>query len=672
MVFATASSMKPLTFTPIFIVLLMLIRFTASAGTIHCSDAPVCHPDQFPAQPDSVFGTFTEISPADSVFVTGPDEDFWVITTAAADVDNDGDLDIAVLGYYVVYNVSVEDRLILMKNNGPAGPTSWDFTYQYIPLGNLTTGASDLAWGDADGDGDLDLALGTDMETVLFRNDSGTLVLTNTVLPGYYEENSQAYFDLNSIAWSDFDNDGDQDLTIPSVPDPSGFGYLTACLRNEGPNGTGGWNFTEFDSLFPSTMHAQSFWADNDGDGDLDLLLANQAPLMDDGFIRIFRNDSNLVFTPASILGSLSIEHGEAQWGDYDGDGDLDILVAGNLKEVNGTYTPMSLRIYRNDNGNYTESEVIPNPFTEGWFDFTAASWADYDADGDMDILLAGNYNSGSQIEGRAQIYTNQNGIFTNSGVNLPAPHASGDRGGAFTWLDLDNDGDLDYFIAGEYFVPGGNGLVEAQMHIYRNDATAQNTAPVSPGSITVTQVSDGAVKLDWLPGSDDHTPAGQLTYDLQLFRDNLPVSVPLHLPEPGNTGSGTSWNFAGLETGNYNWVLTTLDASYSASPTVTGSFGLFPLAIPSQGEASLTLNALVPNPASQATILSYKLARSSDVTIRIANSRGETVLVPYSGRTDAGSHSVQVNVSEWPAGIYFCILSSGSLTITEKLLVSR
>jgi hypothetical protein len=47
-----------------------------------------------------------------------------------------------------------------------------------VPLGSLTAGASDLAWGDVDGDGDQDLALGSDGQTVIYRNDAGTLVPT--------------------------------------------------------------------------------------------------------------------------------------------------------------------------------------------------------------------------------------------------------------------------------------------------------------------------------------------------------------------------------------------------------------------------------------------------------------------------------------------------------------
>ncbi len=200
--------------------------------------------------PDTTFGDFTEITPPDSLFITPPDEDFWVISTAPADYDNDGDLDIAVLGYYVVYNISVEHKLVLMRNEGPAGPEEWEFTYTDVPMGTLTAGSSDMAWGDVDADGDLDLAVGTEGMTVIYRNDSGTLVLTNTDLPAYYEDNSQAEFDLRSITWADFDNDGDLDLLLPSIFNDTSYSYRTALMRNDGPNETGGWIFTETDSVF--------------------------------------------------------------------------------------------------------------------------------------------------------------------------------------------------------------------------------------------------------------------------------------------------------------------------------------------------------------------------------------------------------------------------------------
>lgn len=625
--------------------------------------------------PGGIFGNFTEVTPLDSLFVTPQDEDFWVIATAPADYDGDGDLDIAVLGWYVIYNVSVEERLVLLQNDGVAGDGRWNFAHVSVPLGILTAGASDLAWGDVDGDGDLDLVVGSDGQTVLYRNDAGALVPTDTDLPGYWEDNDQADFDLRSITWADYDNDGDLDLLIPSVFDLSTFSYRTALMRNDGSNGTGGRIFTEVDSVFAPTSHAQSMWADFDGDQDLDLLLINIAPLTDDGFIRRYRNDRNGVFVGEDILGALSIEHGEAQWGDYDADDDLDVLVAGNIKELDGTYTHMALRIYRNNGETYDSLVVIPCIPCEGWFDMNAATWADYDNDGDMDILLAGTYNPGSQIEGRARIYLNTGGVFNDTTSTLPAPRASGDRGGTFSWLDLDLDGDLDYFIAGQYFVPGGNGLVEAQMHVYRNDSPGQNAAPSRPTNPGSTVQDSVTVALTWTAATDDHTPAAALTYDLQLYRNGVPVAIPRSLPQPGNVSAGTEWLLAGLPQGQYRWTLRAIDAAYAGSETATGEFVIGGPTTVGTGDnlpRSFALEQNYPNPFNPSTTIGFSLPHADFVTLKVYNILGQEVRTLISERMDAGTHQVQFNAGGLPSGAYIYRLHAGGFVQARKLLLMK
>lgn len=522
--------------------------------------------------PGGVYGDFTEVTPLDPLFVTPQEEDFWVTSTASADYDGDGDLDIVVLGYYVVYNTSVEEKLVLLRNDGAASETEWEFSYVELPLGSLIAGASDLAWGDYDADGDQDLVVGSDGQTVLYRNDAGALQPTEIELPGYWEDNDQADFDLRSISWADFDNDGDLDLLLPSIWDDETFTSRTALMRNDGPNGAGGWTFTEIDTDFGPSSHVQSSWADFDGDLDLDLLLVHLAPLTEEGFIRRFRNDGDGLFVGEEILGALSIEHGEAQWGDFDDDGDLDILVAGNVREIDDTYDTV-LRLYRNDAETYVAVELIDCVFCDGWFDLTAATWADYDSDGDIDILLAGTYNSGSQIEGRAKVYDNEGGVFVDSGNQLPAPRAMGSSGGSFSWLDIDGEGDLDYFVAGSYFVPGGNGLVETQMHLYRNDAPGENQAPTAPSGLLSDVAPEGSVALSWNPASDDLTPAAALTYELRLYRGGAPVSTARRNPEPGNLSAVEEWTLQALPDGAYRWTLEAVDSAYNSGPVAQATF---------------------------------------------------------------------------------------------------
>lgn len=644
--------------------------------------------------PGGTFGDFTEVTPLDSVFVTPQDEDFWVITTAPADYDNDGDLDIAVLGYYVIYNQSFDYRLLLLVNNGELTPVQWNFSYLQVDLGNLSTGSSDMAWGDADGDGDLDLAVGSDGATLIYRNDLGSLVLTNTQLPGYWEDNSQAEFDLRSITWADFDNDNDLDLLIPSVYDDNTFSFKTYLMRNDGLSGTGDFVFSAIDSVFAPTKHASSSWADFDNDQDLDLLLINIVPNTDEGFIKRYRNEGNLIFTEETLLDSLTVEHGEAQWGDYDSDGDLDILIAGNIKEPSGLYN-LALRIYRNDNESYIPIEVIPCVPCDGWFDLTAATWADYDSDGDMDILLAGNYNSGSNIEGRARIYTNIGGSFIPDTSNtLPAPRASGDRGGTFSWFDLDNDGDLDYFIAGQYFVPGGGGLVEAQMHVYRNDTPTQNEAPSNPAGLNASTGNLGSVLLSWLPAIDDNTPSPAITYDIKVVRKGTHTPVrpenqinsnlfSTRLPEPGNISAVTQWSLFGLEDGLYDWSVQAVDAAYVGSIVSTG---VFQIGLPSSIDddknlpANFSLEQNYPNPFNPSTKIKYSIPsgiagetkHSVLTTLKIYDILGNEIATLVNEQKPAGFYEATFNASALSSGIYFYKLQAGSFSQTNKMLLLK
>jgi hypothetical protein len=186
-------------------------------------------------------------------------------------------------------------------------------------------------------------------------------------------------------------------------------------------------------------------------------------------------------------------------------------------------------------------------------------------------------------------VYQNTGGTFTPLGLSLPAPVTSVGRGGAFTWFDLDNDGDLDYLVAGAYYVPGGNGLVEAQIHLYRNGAPAVNAAPTSASGLAAVPSGD-SVELSWLAATDDDTPTIALTYDLSVYKSGTPVATAQRLPQPGSVSAVTDWSLRGLDSGAYTWEVRAVDAAYRGGPKATGTFtieSVGPPAVPDGSEGS-------------------------------------------------------------------------------------
>ena len=517
------------------------------------------------------------------------------VAAAWGDYDNDGDLDILLAGYINSIRVSK----IFQNNNG---------VFVDIAAGLKGIDRGCVAWGDYDNDGDLDILLTGAISpeynkfiSKVFRNDNGFFVDSGTSLIGVhggsvawgdydndgdldillagwtedafhsdapratkiYRNDGNRFVDIaallvgiggGTVDWGDFDNDGDLDLLLTGIA--RDMGTVTKIYRNDV-----GDNFIDINAALDPVFRSTAVWGDYDNDGDLDILLAGYSPARPSPIAKIYRNDGgNFVAISANLMG---VGNATAAWGDYDNGGDLDILLSG--------FTPASInetRIYRNDKGNFTDIGISLPGGEEG-----TVAWGDYDNDGALDVLL-GRIN---------QVYKNDNGSFANISASLPgSPIGTTNfgRGGSISWGDHDNDGDLDLLLTDfcniiVFRPPYLVGVPTACSKVYRNDAPKPNRAPASPFGLAHT-VSDYSVSFSWGQAGDDETASAGLTYNLRigLTPGGGEIVSPMsgastgyrRVPKSGNMGHANQWKIASLPEGKYYWSVQAVDPAFGGS----------------------------------------------------------------------------------------------------------
>jgi hypothetical protein len=354
------------------------------------------------------------------------------------DYDNDGDLDLFV-GFRGGANR-------LYRNDGG--------TFQNVASG---LGLDDpwetraAAWGDYDGDGDLDLFVGFRFEdgepNRLYRNDDQGASFTN-VAPDFG-------FDIlgntRQTSWLDVDGDGDLDLFMAFRDQPNRL-FRNELWHRDGrgrrlrsQNGPTFVDITDESGIGDARRTVGVAWFDMDADGDLDAFVANQNGDLD-GF---FRNDGGVFIDVAREMGM----DGEGRTeeiggvgpavGDYDRDGDLDLFVA--------MYGPDAL--WRNDGGGVFTEVGTGTPLAEDYHS-TAAGWGDFDNDGYSDLFVV-SYLSGI-AEVRDHLFRNWGGVFEDVTPDL-LQHPGASHG--VSWADFDGDGDLDLLMANNDPQGGGHPL---------------------------------------------------------------------------------------------------------------------------------------------------------------------------------------------------------------------
>ena len=352
-----------------------------------------------------------------------------------------------------------------------------DVTDSHLPTDALGGLSMDAKPADLDADGDLDLVIANEFRpNILLLNDgSGRFSDASDRLPS-------AEHDSEDVGIADFDGDGDLDIIVVTeddqtnefylntddatftdagdrwpvtgtsnavlVADLNGDGAPDILVGNNGQNNVlindGSGQFTdETSARLPAREDVTQDLelGDVDGDGDADLIVGNE----DDNRLQL--NDGTGVFTdaPDAIpLRTAPEETREADFGDVDGDGDLDLLFA-NVQLFVADADPQNRLLLNDGSGVFSDATAARLPTDT--LRALDGDFVDVDADGDLDIVTANVQTPGNDIRSAPyQVWLNDGaGTFASSDV-LPASAVG--RGLDIEAADYNGDGRLDLFLA--------------------------------------------------------------------------------------------------------------------------------------------------------------------------------------------------------------------------------
>ena len=459
-------------------------------------------------------------------------------SVAWGDYDSDGDLDLLISGDS--WSEGPISKVYKNKGNNTFDSLSISLPHLYY---------SSVAWGDYDNDGDLDFIL-TGLSypdyafvSKIYRNDGNDkFVPISSGLKGVQS---------GSVAWGDYDNDGDLDILITGNASFSSNQPYSAIYKNDGND-----TFTEQTSIqLTGVSYSSVAWGDYDNDGDLDILLTGQSS--GNQVSKIYKNNGDNTFTEQTSIQLAGVSYSSVAWGDYDNDGDLDILLTGN-----SLGNPIS-KIYRNNGDNtFTEQTSIQLIGVST----SSVAWGDYDNDGYLDILLTG-YNGTSF----STIYRNNgNNTFTEqTSIQLAIVENS-----SVAWGDYNNDGKLDIILSG-YNEQDGYSYTK----LYANNNSVANSVPSAPTNLT-SNISNGKVELGWDKSTDNETSQNGLAYNLVIgsSQNGVDVVSPMsdrttglrRIVNLGNTNQNNSWIINNLAPGKYYWSVQAVDNTFSGSQFAT------------------------------------------------------------------------------------------------------
>ena len=452
-----------------------------------------------------------------------------------------------------------------------------DFVDVTGALPQLSFGIS--AWGDFDGDGDLDLFFTGQLNANsngggLYKNDNGTFtLLTSSGLPQW---------NLGAADWGDIDGDGDLDIAIMGYDGNTG---VTDVFINNG-NGT----FTAANAGLAQVYTGDLHFADINGDGNLDIGVTGVDLLNSVDLAKLYLGDGNGNFSEVTNVSLPPMNYGHIKFADYDNDGDTDFVLSGWNDVTNLAYT----KIWENNgNGGFVEQSLnLPQLWLGD------VEWGDVDNDNDLDLVTTGTSN----VDSEAHLMLNNNGVF----IDDPHFHIDGaHRVANIELADFNNDGSLDIFITGVHVNGASENFIAK---IYNNNGSGVFSENTNISNLVAVQYGDA--------DAGDYDNDGKV----DLFVTGVDV------------------NFFGVGKLYHNGPVVTVDN------ILDSKFNIY------------------PNPA--INLLNVDNKKGLKFKVKLNDLTGKTV---YSKQTNT---DLKINVSKLPAGMYLLKITSDKNTLVKKVIV--
>jgi len=219
-------------------------------------------------------------------------------------------------------------------------------------------------------------------------------------------------------------------------------------------------------------MGALFFDADQDGDLDLYVVSGGTEFPEGDNFLadRLYRNDGTGNFGRTTALPPIKNSGSCVVPADFDGDGDLDLFVGGRTTPDRYPYPPSS-HILINDRGTFSDqtAQIAPELAEVGMV--TSATWSDFNQDGDLDLVVVGEWMP-------VRFFENQKGRLTDVTDQYFSTPKTGWWNRIVEW-DYDNDGDPDYIAGNLGLNYKFHASDEKPFHVYCDDFDKNGTYDV-------------------------------------------------------------------------------------------------------------------------------------------------------------------------------------------------